>query len=269
MNINMSVFTGDQGWLIFGMVFLLLSMLAMMAAVSIYGFRELKRRRKAYHKISDFLREKTSLKNGILIVPHQDMDFSLRFYGRRKQTPDGFWISATCHAPGFFKISKEGALERLFKRFRLSTEIQTGDPAFDDACYISSDTAQFAFTYLKSVLHRKRIQKLFEMGFKEIKLDDKGLSINFAPVTRVAEKDPSFLMDALNCMAELAGNIPKETLESLAPVSVAWKVKRGLVFGLIGIAVLTAIITGIWTHDLCLPFDCEARVIYPAACGVV
>ena len=115
----------------------------------------------------------------------------------------------------------------------------------------------------------KQFQKLFEMGFKEIKLDDKGLSINFAPVTRVAEKDPSFLMDALNCMAELAGNIPKETLESLAPVSVAWKVKRGLVFGLIGIAVLTAIITGIWTHDLCLPIDCEARVIYPAACGVV
>ena len=39
MNINMSVFAGDPGWIIFGRVFFFLSILAMPAAVLIYGFK--------------------------------------------------------------------------------------------------------------------------------------------------------------------------------------------------------------------------------------
>jgi len=209
MNINMSVFAGDPGWLIFGRVFFLLSMPAMMAAVLIYGFRELKRRRKAYRRISEFLRECGKLVDGIPTVHHREIDFTLRFFGNRRQQPAGLWILSECGESGSFKVRKKNLLEKRFKCFGFGEKIQTGDPAFDNGCCVSTDTAALASAYLESSLKRDRIGTLFVMGFKILKLDQNRLSIKLAPLTVLAEKDPAFLLDAMGCLVDLVKDYPR------------------------------------------------------------
>ena len=209
MNINLSVFAGDPGWLIFGRVFFLLSMPAMLAAVVIYGFKELKRRRKAYRRISEFLRECGKLIDGIPTVHHKEIDFTLSFFGNRRQQPAGLWILTECGVSGSFKVRKKNLLEKRFKCFGFGEKIQTDDPAFDNDCCVSSTSAAFVSAYLESSVKRDRISTLFDMGFKTLKLDQNGFSIKLAPLTVLAEKDSAFLLEAMGCLVDLVKDFPR------------------------------------------------------------
>lgn len=63
-------------------------------------------------------------------------------------------------------FSKEGLVKKLVKLFK--KELQTGDQAFDDAVYISTDTPEATATFLTDPNLRAIIAELVEHGGVEI-----------------------------------------------------------------------------------------------------
>lgn len=192
-----------------GNVFLFVFLLAVIVPVFAYGFKATKRRRRAYRRISEFLRESGKLIDGIPTVHHKEVDFTLRFFGNRRRQPAGLWILSECGVSGSFKVRKKNLLEKRFKCFGFGKKIQTGAPAFDNGCCVTSTSAALASAYLESSLKRDRIGTLFDMGFKTLKLDQNGLSIKLAPLTMLAERDPAFLLEAMGCLVDLVKDIPR------------------------------------------------------------
>lgn len=86
-------------------------------------------------------------------------------------------LDLNCSA--IFKLSRETKWDGLFKSLGLSTEIQTGDPNFDQLIYITCDSSAFALELKSDESARKKITDLFQAGATHIEGDGKLLLVTF------------------------------------------------------------------------------------------
>lgn len=76
-----------------------------------------------------------------------------------------------------FKLSRETAIDKLFKAIGLSEEFQTGDAAFDDLVYIACDSAAFSHEVRHDSRTRELISELFHERIRSIECDGRSLWI--------------------------------------------------------------------------------------------
>ena len=91
--------------------------------------------------------------------------YECRYFPGSKNSPPSFTISVFCSSPISFSMTKEGGVERFSKNIGLTSEIQTGDPAFDSTFFINSDGAMSALqNYFYNVEVRETIRAVFTCG---------------------------------------------------------------------------------------------------------
>jgi hypothetical protein len=113
-----------------------------------------------------------------------------RLKGTRQETPEGEWflhhakhkgrIVATNFGlhfphPVLFYLTQESRLDRFFKAVGFSREIQSGDPAFDRAVYVSCDHPALGPVLQANPDVRAAILGLFHDGAKVIRADGEHL----------------------------------------------------------------------------------------------
>ena len=79
--------------------------------------------------------------------------------------------------PIFFRLSREGGLDRFFKSVGFAREIQTGDRTFDETVYVSCDHPAIAPVLQADAAARHAITTLFEQGAARIQTDGACLSV--------------------------------------------------------------------------------------------
>lgn len=88
-----------------------------------------------------------------------------------------FTIQFECRS--VFKLSAESSLDRFFKSFGISDEVQTGDSSFDILVYVASDSSAFREKIRMDVKSRELILELFRAGCEWISCNGKILRCRF------------------------------------------------------------------------------------------
>ncbi len=107
-----------------------------------------------------------------------------------------------------FKVKAENGFDRWCKRLGIAKEIQTGDAAFDDACYVRSDDVEFCRQYFDDAVSRQSILDLQNLGFKEIVLEGRQLQANWSGFEPSKHDRPDLDATAAARLLALADNLP-------------------------------------------------------------
>ncbi|MFO0595612.1 MAG: hypothetical protein U0228_09915 [Myxococcaceae bacterium] len=101
----------------------------------------------------------------------------------------------------------EKAVDRFGKVIGLNREVQTGDQAFDDACYVdTSEDDAVVKRLLESPEVRDDLKKLVSLGYK-VCTSERGLEL-FQIVYALTPLDAQHLAPALEVLPHLAGKLP-------------------------------------------------------------
>jgi hypothetical protein len=122
-------------------------------------------------------------------------------------------VSTPADAPGEFHMAPETWFDRACKRFGLAVEVETGDAAFDEECYVRSDTPEFAAAYLADPLKRVAIRDLRRIGFSEVILKNHDLAATWTGFTPRSHDQPDLCVDAAARLLILARNLPEHRPE--------------------------------------------------------
>jgi len=85
--------------------------------------------------------------------------------------PACFILQTDCSAGGAFHVTREGGVERFFKRMNVDSEVQTGDRDFDDGYYLITDDKDFTWQVLSDSRKRQAVEALFNLGFNVVTVD--------------------------------------------------------------------------------------------------
>ena len=122
--------------------------------------------------------------------------------------PSVLTFSAPVACSGEFAMAAETWFDRLCKRWGIAVEVETGDAAFDEGCYVRSDTPAFAEAYLSDPLKRTAILDLRRFGFLHVALRDGKLSVVRHGFDPVADDRPEFSAEVAARLVLLARNLP-------------------------------------------------------------
>ena len=173
---------------------------------------------------------------------YEDIAYTYKHFRGTDKAPPYFSITIPCTSTGDFSITWEKRFDRFFKRLGVCVEIDTHDPSFDDAFYISSDTVPFARQYMERNENRRAIQALFNLGFNHLKHNGKSMVLtwrNFPRRQLMALETMEKALAQLVLLVRALNRIPSyEPPVSAYPV---WKLKRLIAFTVTGIIVVTGI----------------------------
>lgn len=127
--------------------------------------------------------------------------------------PSSLVVSTHAKTPCEVQVTSEGWFDRLCKRMGLAVEVQAGDEAFDAACYVRSDTVEFAEAYLADPLKRAAILDLRRMGFSVIHLKDHAVAATWTGFDPLAHDHPELTADVAARLLLLARNLPEHQPE--------------------------------------------------------
>jgi hypothetical protein len=145
------------------------------------------------------------------------------------KAPPYFSIMIPCTSSGAFTITAETKFDRFFKKLGVCVEIDTHDPGFDDAFYISTNTIPFTCIFLEKSVNRRSIQALFDLGFNHLKYDGQALTITWRNFPRRTQMEMATMEKAVAQLAEQGRSLAKiTTFETPEPST--WKLKRLFAF---------------------------------------
>lgn len=166
-------------------------------------------------------------------------NYSWHYKPRSRRSPPSSTLSITAPLPFNFSIEREKFYHWLIKRLGLATEFQTNQTDFDRKFYIFSDDAQFC-NLLRGAEMRQRIQRLFDLGARELKAEKGKLKAlmqksNAAPDPLTANE----LAGLLYTLYEQAARIPVsglltpgKTMATLASIT------HGFMIGLLVVGIV-------------------------------
>jgi len=167
----------------------------------------------------------------------QDLEYNCRYFGGSKNSPPSFTITIKHPVPTPLTITRESGLDRLGKKIGLADELQTGDPAFDQAYYLNTEGKPLYRDFFSNRARREAVQGLFTAGYKvrHLAFVKDEVKVVISPFRR---KDlDSFLLEPfLEKMAVLARALPAQALApgaSFGIVSETGMVRRNLAPALI------------------------------------
>jgi hypothetical protein len=170
------------------------------------------------------------------------IDYTFRHFRGTHQVPPSFSVTVECPEGYAFKITKETAFDRFFKRLGLAVEVTTHDPSFDDNYYIAADNSMFAREYFGKSEHRRIIDKLFQAGFNQLQLKGRKLTALWMPYrlkTPPTREEVDEIAASLGTLREKIPTMPPEQPPGI-PV---WKFKRAVAFTVSILAVVTGLIS--------------------------
>lgn len=177
------------------------------------------------------------------------------YYFRGSQhSPPYLEVRANSHRPGAFKVSRETGFDRLFKRWGITQEIATLDREFDDFFYISSNNKEFAGLFFGDRQNRRAVADIYDLGFKEIRLDKNTLKARWSPFRPKGQFDMGVIEAVAQKLIEMCRRMP-EVAEPLAETAPTWKKQRFLAFAvpiLVGVVGVAALVYGLTKF---LPLD--------------
>lgn len=188
-------------------------------------------------------------------VEKDGMAFTLALEGKRKALPLQMTLSVEFPTEAAFTVTREGAMERLFKRLRISEEIQTGDPDFDRACYLATPRPRFTEAYFRSAEKRRSVMGLMAQGFREVRLKDSRLTAVLRVRELAGNPAPALVADALDCLGRLLTEIPTGIQEAIQPAGAGVRQKQAVIFGGIGTVMLAGMVATIWADAFCWPLS--------------
>lgn len=83
----------------------------------------------------------------------------------------GLTVTVKSYSPGFFRVTRERAVDRLSKSTGLAREIETGDSSFDRDFYLWGDP-EFVGSVFASPEKRNTVRELFSLGATELEHDE-------------------------------------------------------------------------------------------------
>jgi hypothetical protein len=95
--------------------------------------------------------------------------FTQEIKGKQAQ-PSSLKVSLPWYVPGQVICRPENWTDRWGKRVGLAVEPQTGDDEFDSDIYLRSDDPSFTLELFSEPSHRRAVQLLISLGFREIEL---------------------------------------------------------------------------------------------------
>lgn len=185
---------------------------------------------------------------------HEGIAYSYKHFRGTDKAPPYFKITIPCPTPGAFTIKPETKFDRFFKRLGVCVEIDTHDPAFDDAFYITSDTIPFTRRFLEKSENRRSIQALFSLGFNNLKLDGNGLTATWQNFPRRTQMETATMENAVARMVVPVQNLSKITTYETEEPS-PWKLKRLFAFAFPILVTVTGIVAMILTFTTYKPLD--------------
>jgi hypothetical protein len=238
---------------------LLISTLVFVLSLTILGIRLIFA--KKWQKVASGKEKKRSavLKSGKWQDHHEGVDYSWQYHRGSKNSPSYLDIVVAARSPGSFKITKENAFDRFFKKRGICCEITTHDTAFDDKFYITSNTVNFTGLFFGNTQKRKLVNEIYDKGFKEISHDGKVLRAKWTPFRPGKNFDMRLIGEIALLLSLLGKDMP------LAPTPLAfdnssWKKKRAIAFAvpiLLEIVAIASLVTGLIHYN---PLD-EGKLI--------
>lgn len=108
-----------------------------------------------------------------------------------------------------FRITGETGYDRLCKNIGLAVEIQTGDPAFDEVCYVRTDSVAFTEAYLQDPIKRVAIVDMRRLGFPEVSLSAGKVEAKWVGFDPDKHDKPDLAVDAAARLVLLSRDLPQ------------------------------------------------------------
>lgn len=105
-----------------------------------------------------------------------------------------------------FKLHPENVIDRFFKKFGHSTELQVDDPAFDKRVYLESDALALAVEFGNNLRSREIILALFKAGALKIVADGAWIEVHLYGERRDIDQHAALLVE----LAEWLNNVPSK-----------------------------------------------------------
>lgn len=137
------------------------------------------------------LASKKNYKTSTEIHREQTVHISLRTH---KGTITGRSVGIDYRGPKF-RLVRESPWDRRFKDWGLSSEVQTGDKAFDDAVYVISDNPLLATHLSFSQESRDAVRSLLQSNYQEIVSDGEHLWLSANGSQQPDSKDKDHILD--------------------------------------------------------------------------
>lgn len=125
-----------------------------------------------------------------------------------KSSIQAFRIGAPRRSLTWIRFTREGSIDRLFKRMKMANEIQTGDAPFDASVYVACDHPNVERILLEERALRGAISRAFEGGFKWVQFDGTNVWLERESRTAPDDADLRVLADIQRTSRRLSEGIP-------------------------------------------------------------
>jgi hypothetical protein len=189
---------------------------------------------------------------------HDGISYHYHWNPGSRNSPSYLQVFVDCMSSGRFRVIREGALERFFTKLGISSQIKTGDAAFDQEFYILSDETDFATGYFSDPQKRQAVSDIFGMGFTEVKHDGKIMEARMSPFKMSDEVDPVGItapLTSLNLLAAMPSTPFQYHPYELSPQGANFKMLRIVAFAVPILVSIAAIVTLVWGMAVFEPLD--------------
>jgi hypothetical protein len=193
------------------------------------------------------IEQPSRLKAGKWQGQHEGIGYAWEYSRGSRNSPSYVLVSVNCQSSGSFKITKESAFDRFFKKRGICCEILTHDSEFDEKFFITTNTVNFTSHFFGKAQKRKIVNEIYDKGFKEISHNGKVMMAKWSPVRSGKNFDMKLIEEIAVLLDQLAGDLPLAPTPS-AFVSTGWKTKRTAAFAvpiLLEILGITALVLGL------------------------
>ncbi|MCP5047280.1 MAG: hypothetical protein GY940_08915 [bacterium] len=185
---------------------------------------------------------------------YEGITYSYKHFKGTDKAPPYFRITIPCTSSGSFKIQPETKFDRFFKKLGVCIEIETHDPTFDDAFYITTGKIPFTRDAMARSGNRRSIQAMFGLGFNHLKHDGQSIILTWNRFPRRTQMERATMEKAVAQLGILAQKLPNiQPYES--PDSSNWKIKRITAFALPIFLLISGLITLIIGFKTYTPLD--------------
>jgi hypothetical protein len=147
---------------------------------------------------------------------HEGVTYRTWYTPATRRSAPSVTVAITPPGPGDFRVARERAAHRLWRRIRRTRALSTGDPEFDREFDVTTRAAAFAAAVLERPDARLAVAALFQLRCSEVRHAGETLEARWCHVDTGA-LDPPLLRIAVSHLARLAD----ATLGAPAPATVA------------------------------------------------
>jgi len=174
----------------------------------------------------------------------QGVTYNFKHFRGTDKAPPYFRVNIPCVSQGEFKLTYESDFDRFFKRMGICLELNTNDPEFDNTFFINTNKISFSRDFLSKGENRDVIKELFAMGFNQLMLDEKGMTLTWQKYPRRQQVPIALMEAAVSKLLLLVNSVPHSDFFRPEDQS-GWKFKRAAVFVLAGLATISGLVTTI------------------------